>query len=206
MGFARSTMAGGASAGEWLDVISATTVALMVGVIGVAGTLFSALLTQRAADRMKRQELEASSRLRSEERAVQEMRAIWNMRREIYVALNTAARQYVAALKDMTHAMLLSRGEDEARERLDAARAVHLDHHAEAQLIAPGAVLGVAGSVNREMNQTYGIVKRIDGGNPASEESLEVALARLDEHWELLRVMRHKMRVDLGVSHEGDGD
>nr|WP_329172533.1 hypothetical protein [Streptomyces decoyicus] len=84
-----------------MDVGSAT--ALWAAVVGVVGTLLSALLPQRAADRSRQREQERAEQSCERRSEVQELRSC-------DVALNTAARQYLAALTDQLNA--LSRGED----------------------------------------------------------------------------------------------
>lgn len=139
-----------------MDVGSAT--ALSAAVVGVVGTLLSALLTQRAADRSRQHERERAELARERRGEAKELRAC-------YVALNTAARQYLAALTDQVHAL----GRDDTapvRQRLAEARDQHRDVYAEAQLRVPDRVLDLAGDLSRELGTVYGMVRRLDGGMP----------------------------------------
>ncbi|MBG0851833.1 hypothetical protein I2W78_08240 [Streptomyces spinoverrucosus] len=174
-----------------MDVGDAT--AALVAVAGVVGTLLSALLTQRAADRGRRREQERAEQVWERRSEAQELRSC-------YVALNTSARQYLAALTDQLHA--LGRDEDarSVRQRLTEARDHHRDVYAEAQMRMPEHVLGIAGDVSRDLGTVYGMVRRLDDGVPRPGDSPPAAQRRIDALWDRLREMRRQMRADLGES------
>ncbi|MGP3977284.1 hypothetical protein ACTWQF_25400 [Streptomyces sp. 8N114] len=174
--------------------------ALAVAVVGVLGTLLSGLLTQRASDRAKRYELEHADRQRMEDLAAERRQTGMEQRRTSYVALNKAARQYLTALTDHLHVLLRDEEREESRGQLDEARATHRDCYAEAQLVVPDPVLGMAGTVSKALNTTYGMIKRLDNGVPRPEDSLDAVQHRIDDLWGLLRHMRHEMRTSLGVA------
>ncbi|MFB7631054.1 hypothetical protein ACFC0M_08900 [Streptomyces sp. NPDC056149] len=163
----------------------------VVAAVGVVGTLLSALLTQRAAERSRRREQERAERARARET---------EERRACYVALNTATRQYLAALTDQFHA--LSRTEDPrvARQRLTEARDLHRDVYAEAQMRLPDPVLALAGEVTHALGTLYGRLRRLDEGNPRPGDSLDTVRGEVDALWERLRDLRRGMRADLGAS------
>ncbi|MEU8031213.1 hypothetical protein AB0C13_21660 [Streptomyces sp. NPDC049099] len=165
----------------------------VVAVVGVVGTLLSALLTQRAAERSRQRERERAERARARAREDEE-------RRTCYVALNTASRQYLAALTDQLHA--LSRTEDPraVRQRLTEARDLHRDVYAEAQMRLPDPVLVLAGEVTHALGTLYGRLRRLDDGVPRPGDSLGAAQGEIDALWERLRELRRGMRADLGAS------
>lgn len=181
-----------------MDMDTSSASALAVAVVGVIGTLVSALLTQRAAASSRHRELVHVERLRVRRSDNEALRAG-------YVALNMAARQYLAALTDQVHALRRAADTDAVRRRLAEARDLHRDVHAEAQMRVPDAILDVASEVNHALNAVYGILKRLDGGTPRPGDSLDAAQAGIDELWERLRVLRRDMRVDLGVSRSDSG-
>ncbi|MEU1378519.1 hypothetical protein [Streptomyces albidoflavus] len=166
-----------------MDVGSVTAVS--VAVVGVVGTLLSALLTQRA---------ELARERRGELLDV----------RSCYVALNTATRQYLAALTDQVHALRRD-GSGPVRQRLTDARDQHRDVYAEAQLRVPDPVLDLAGQLSRELGAVYGMVKRLDAGAPREGDSVTGAQERIDVLWHLLREMRRRMRAELGVPATAGG-
>ncbi|MFF5531855.1 hypothetical protein ACFY71_05185 [Streptomyces cinerochromogenes] len=172
-----------------MDVGDAT--APLVAVVGVVGTLLSALLTQRAADRSRRREQERAEEARERRRHAQELRAC-------YVSLNTSARQYLAALTDQVHAL----GRDEevrtVRQRLTEARDQYRDVYAEAQLRMPDRVLDLAGGLSHDLGMVYGMVRRLDDGAPRAGDSPDAVRESIDELWGRLRRMRREMRSELG--------
>ncbi|MFI8962617.1 hypothetical protein ACIGO8_10905 [Streptomyces sp. NPDC053493] len=169
-----------------------------VAVIGVAGTLLSAVLTQRAADRGRRRELDRADR----RRAARDDEAA---RRSTYVALNMSARHYLAALTDLVHAIRRADGSEGVRRRLEEARDLHRDVHAEAQMRVPDGILDRAGEVNRALNGLYGMVRRLDEGTPRTGDTPDTAQRRIDELWAELRLLRGEMRDELGVSGSDSG-
>ena len=166
--------------------------ALAAAVVGCAGTLLSALPTQRAADHSRQREQERAELARQRHSDIRELRVC-------YVGLNTAARQYLAALTDQVHA--LSRGDDMSvvRQRLTEARDQHRDVYAEAQLRLPQQVLDLAGEVSRELGTVYGMVRRLDDGLAYEGDSVAVVQERIDLLWHRLREVRREIRVELGV-------
>ncbi|MGW1181445.1 hypothetical protein ACWD7Y_17610 [Streptomyces drozdowiczii] len=166
--------------------------ALAAAVVGGAGTLLSALLTQRAADHSRQREQERAELARQRHSDIGELRAC-------YVGLNTAARQYLAALTDQVHA--LSRGDDmnAVRQRLTEARDLHRDVYAEAQLRVPDQVLDLASEMSHELGSVYGMARRIDDGLAYEEDSVEAVQERIDVLWRRLREVRREMRTELGV-------
>lgn len=181
--------------GGRVDVGSVTAVS--VAVVGVVGTLLSALLTQRAADRSRQRERERAEVARERRGELLEVRTC-------YVALNTATRQYLAALTDQVHALRRD-GSGPVRQRLTDARDQHRDVYAEAQLRVPDPVLDLAGELSRELGTVYGMVRRLDAGTPREGDSATSAQERIDALWRLLREMRRRMRAELGVPATAGG-
>ncbi|MCF3106515.1 hypothetical protein IPZ58_33855 [Streptomyces roseoverticillatus] len=168
---------------------------MVIAVVGVAGTLGAALLTQRGSERAKRREIELV-------RAHEDARENRSLRRTCYVELNRDARQFTTALNHHLHLMRERGVEDADRTALDAAKSAHRDRYSEAQMIAPDAVLDRAGIVNQALNRVYGQVKRLERGEPGPGETMESASRAQYEVWETIRAMRTAMRRDVGVSPE----
>ncbi|MFF9807788.1 hypothetical protein ACF1G5_22140 [Streptomyces coeruleorubidus] len=167
--------------------------AVMIAVAGMAGTLGGALLTQRAAERAKRREIEL---VRDQE----ESRENLLLRRTCYAELNRDARQFTTALNHHLHAVRQGDVEEADRDALDEAKRNHRDRYSAAQMIAPDEVLARAGAVNQALNKVYGQVKRLERGEPEPGETAAAAAQAQAEIWDLLRAMRATMRRDLGVS------
>ncbi|WP_030688214.1 hypothetical protein [Streptomyces globisporus] len=185
--------------------------ALLIAVVGVAGTLGAALLTQNRADRTKRMELQAAAEQRREERAhaEEQLRAelerqarheSLERRRACYITLNTAARQYLTSMTNHLHA--LRRGEDAVAslENLEVARAAYRDSYAESQMIVPDPVSRVSSAAKTRLNGAYGKLKGY--AEEPSTYAGELAAMEGELHqdvWPYLGAMKKAMRTDLGI-------
>ncbi|MFD8641862.1 hypothetical protein ACFV14_16355 [Streptomyces zaomyceticus] len=191
--------------------MGASWTALLIAVVGVAGTLGAALVTQVRADRTKRMELLAAAEQRREERGHAEQllraeqsrqgrRESLERRRTCYIALNTAAQQYVTEMTNHLHAV--RRGEDTASslESLETARLTYRDSYAESQMIVPDTVSRAAGAAKRRLNDAYGELRRYAAEPSLYAAELESAEAGLhQEVWPYIGAMKKAMRADLGI-------
>ncbi|MFF3264885.1 hypothetical protein ACFYWO_37710 [Streptomyces sp. NPDC002932] len=172
--------------------------ALLVAVVGVVGTLMSALLTQRAADRSRQRELARAGEMRDR---LAQAQGLWSC----YVALNTSGRHYLAALTDQLRALGREAELPSVRQRLTTARDQHREVYAEAQMRLSDRVLDHAGAVSHGLGAVYGMVRRLDDGLPRPGDSTEAAHEGIEALWVRLREMRREMRADLGVSRSDSG-
>ncbi|WP_328928960.1 hypothetical protein OG429_33285 [Streptomyces sp. NBC_00190] len=172
--------------------------AQLTAVAGVVGTLMSALLTQRAADRSRQREQERAEELWDQRTSAQELWAC-------YVALNTSSRHYLAALTDQLHALGHDAEVPHARQRLTGARDHHREVYAEAQIRLPERVLDHAAAVSHGLGAVYGMVRRLDDGARRPGDSPAAAQAAIVSLWARLREMRREMRADLGASRSDSG-
>ncbi|CAM5547423.1 hypothetical protein GCM10010222_26560 [Streptomyces tanashiensis] len=194
--------------------MGASWTALLIAVVGVAGTLGAALLTQNRADRTKRMELQAAAEQRREERGhAEELRRAelerhresesLERRRACYITLNTAARQYVTAMTNHIHA--LRRGEDAAAslEHLEERRAAYRDTYAEAQMIVPNAVARASGDAKDHLNDAYGKLRKYAADPSGYADELSAMGRELHEDvWPYVVAMKVAMRIDLGVDDD----
>ncbi|MEU5537140.1 hypothetical protein [Streptomyces sp. NPDC020362] len=173
------------------------------------GTLTATVITQSRADRMKRLELrtmvdqQAAERAHAEsrhrvEQAENERRDASQRKRACYIALNTAARQYLSAQDAMLHALRAGAGKDDAVAELEVVRRDYRACYAEAQMTLPLPVLVRARPIDRSLNRTFGHLKRraLYG---AARLTLEEVGVLLDENWVCLEELLHIMRDDLGI-------
>ncbi|MDT0318964.1 hypothetical protein [Streptomyces millisiae] len=180
--------------------MNGTVESLLVTGMAVLGTLISAVLTQRQANRSITQELNRLDQWRTADREEQAKHDALLVHRAGYTALNTAARRYLAALTNQLHALRLGTGLDTTTAELHRARAAHADSYAEIQLIAPTPVLAAARTVNHRLNHTYGILMRLTNGTPGPDDSPDAAQARITELWSAgLPELRERMRLDLDL-------
>ncbi|MEV6978094.1 hypothetical protein [Kitasatospora sp. NPDC093806] len=183
-----------------MDASSLT--ALLVAVVGVAGTLASALLTQRRGDTVRRDERELAERRRREERDEQRAALELAERRAGYTAFNIAARQYLSALNYYAHALRrdLPGGAAAELAAVDAVRNDYLQRYAEAQMAVPDQVLAEVSHTNRVLGALYGTLVRIGHGTPDPGEDLTTTATAVESAWSHLATLRTTMRADLGIS------
>ncbi|GAA1883814.1 hypothetical protein [Streptantibioticus ferralitis] len=172
--------------------------AVLIAVVGVAGTLGGALLTQRGAERAKRRELEMT-------RALQEVRDNRELRRGCYTQLHRDARQFATALSRHLYIMRDRPAGDEDVRALEESKDTHRDRWSEALMIAPDAVIVPAHELNEALTRVYGQVKRLEQGNPRPGETPQSAFEAQQALWSLIGTMRDAMRRDLGVAEEPGG-
>ena len=171
--------------------------ALVVAVVGVAGTLFAALLTQRSYANAKQLELKEQHEQREDEKR----RANVKERRECYIALNSAARVYRRAMKDTLYR------HDTPSTDLEGARREFELRMSEEQLTAHAAVLAVAHSVSGSLADAFGRIMKYEaklaGADEIHPDERQTLVDELDGPVaDGLRQLRKVMREDLGVTDE----
>ncbi|MGW5609439.1 hypothetical protein ACWEWI_25710 [Streptomyces sp. NPDC003753] len=183
-------------------------VSLVVAVVGVCGTLASALLTQHASQRAKLQELEHTERVRlAEQEAEREQRRADELR-ACYVKLNAQDRHYRDAM--LAYAYALKGGSPAEAEAETAevtmARRAQRDARAEAQMVVSDTVLSAEGEVNYALTQAYRRLKEAESAPDATArvEALDEAIALLNRVIPMLGRVRVLMRTELGVTNRSE--
>jgi Flp pilus assembly protein TadB len=180
--------------------MSTEVLALVVAIVGVLGTLASALLTQTLSLRSKRLEIDEQRQLRIEERDEEQKRTEFKDRRDSCIALNMAARNFRQALKNC-----LFEGVDKRGVELEEARQAFTSRYGEAQMILSDTVLKVASTASGRLAEAYGKVKASQqpGVPPLGASEREKVENFLDhEVGPVLRQLRQVMRSDLGVTDQ----
>ncbi|GGV65506.1 hypothetical protein GCM10010294_18090 [Streptomyces griseoloalbus] len=168
--------------------MTAAITAMITAVVGVLGTLFAPVLSQRL-----------TARQRAEEALMSERRARFEERRGAYTAMNRASRQFHTLLKDALHRLRDGVYTEHDRDQLEEARLDYRDRYAEAQMIVPERILDASRAVNEVLARTDAVVKRLDRQRAREGESADHALLGLKEAESRLSAMRRLMREDLGV-------
>lgn len=191
---------------------------LAIALIGMAGTLFAPLLTQRLVGRVQSEQFERQERIAESqwrrERAVAELDA----RRACYVAAMAGYRRYrielmnflwlvhkadatsEGAVEGVTEGAAESRAE--GRAGLEAARqAMHLAF-AEAQLVGSEAVVAELDATTERLARVFYRILRLEEGDPEPDGSFELVkadLLGLGERWREMRaVLRADLETDVG--------
>ncbi|TPQ19329.1 hypothetical protein [Streptomyces sporangiiformans] len=168
--------------------MTAAVTAMITAVVGVLGTLFAPVLSQRLTARQRAEDAESAER-----------RQRFEERRTAYTAMNRSSRQFHTLLKDALHRIRDGVYTGQDRDQLEEARRDYRDRYAEAQMIVPERILEASRAVNHVLAGTDAVVKRLDRGMAREGESPERALVDLKEAEPALSAMRRLMREDLGV-------
>lgn len=182
--------------------MSSAIFSLIIAVVGVSGTLASAVLTQRSSLRARREELAHTERVRRAEQEDADEKRRTERLRDCYVRLNANDRNYRDALLAYAYALKAgSPGEAESAEVATARRAQR-DARAEAQMVVSDQVLDAEGEVNRQLTRAYSSLKRIEREDDASVRAnqLDEAIERLDRIISMMSRVRVLMRRELGIT------
>ena len=169
--------------------MTAAVTAMITAVVGVLGTLFAPVLSQRL-----------TARQRAEDAQVAERRRLFEERRDAYTAMNRSSRRFHELLKDALHRIRDGVYTELERDQLEEARREYRDRYAEAQMVVPERVLDASRAVNAVLADIDAVVKRLDRGLARDGESAERAMLDLTEVVPRLSAMRQLMRADLGVT------
>ncbi|WP_406455352.1 hypothetical protein OH768_19600 [Streptomyces sp. NBC_01622] len=169
--------------------MTAAVTAMITAVVGVLGTLFAPVLSQRL-----------TARQRAEDAQVAERRRLFEERRDAYTAMNRSSRHFHTLLKDALHRIRDGVYTERERDQLEEARREHRDRYAEAQMVVPERVLDASRAVNEVLVAADAAVKRLDRGLTRDGENAEQVMLDLKEAEPRLTAMRRLMRADLGVT------
>ncbi|MET7290589.1 hypothetical protein ABZS79_00245 [Streptomyces griseoloalbus] len=176
-------------------------VALVAAVIGGGVSLASVFLTQRGAERGWVRDHERIERHRREDQVRQWDSRLLEERRAAYSRLHATARAARDALAACMHDLRRAGALEEVRRvELEERWSAYVVQHAESHMIVSDAVLPLLGAANGSLRQIYGLVKRLDTGQPRQDESVGVLSRRMDDLWERLTDLRDEMRRDLGIT------
>jgi hypothetical protein len=181
--------------------MSSAIVPLVIAVVGVCGTLASAIFTQRLSQRARLEELGHAERLRIAGEEAAEKKSKTDQLRGCYVQLNANDRNYRDAMLAYAYALKAGSPARAEAEEMTAARRAQRNARAEAQMIVSEEVLDSEGRVNLQLTVAYGRLQRTARERDASarEQHLDEIIKLLDEINPLLSRARVVMRLDLGV-------
>jgi hypothetical protein len=181
--------------------MSSAIVSLVIAVVGVCGTLASAIFTQRLSQKARLEELGRTEHRRLADKEDAEKKSKVDQLRSCYVQLNANDRNYRDAMLAYAYALKAGSPANAEAEELTAARRAQRNARAEAQMIVSEEVLESEGRVNFQLTVAYGRLQRTQRESDASvrELHLEEIVKLLDEIMPLLSRARVVMRMDLGV-------
>jgi hypothetical protein len=181
--------------------MSSAIVPLVIAVVGVCGTLASAIFTQRLSQKARLEELGRAERLRIADQEAAEKKSKTDQLRSCYVQLNANDRNYRDAMLAYAYALKAGSPARAEIEEMTTARRAQRNARAEAQMIVSEEVLDSEGRVNLQLTVAYGRLQRIARERDASARGLllDEIIKLLDEINPLLSRARVVMRMDLGV-------
>ncbi|WP_216902221.1 hypothetical protein [Nocardia alni] len=181
--------------------MSSAVLSLVVAVVGVCGTLASAIFTQLLSQRAKFEELKhTESRSLAEHEAAEKQRRMDQLRSS-YVQLNANDRNYRDAMLAYAYALKAGATAEAEAAEVATARRAQRDARAEAQMVVSTDVLDEEGPVNAQLTVAYGHLRHIQRENDPSirEHRLHETIEILDEIIPMLSRVRVIMRKELGV-------
>lgn len=169
---------------------------LLVAVTGVGGTIGASWLGQRELRQQAREQMQRELRTQSE----QHSERVWREQRQLYVALNSALRDYRLALLYAARSAAL--GEPISEEQwsdVERARSASGTQYARAQMMLPLRLLQVATETTRCLAVGYQLLTRVDlAGNKKHTAQTALDWVR-DTVTEVSGLLRTALREDLGV-------
>ncbi|MFD5876577.1 hypothetical protein [Streptomyces sp. NPDC060322] len=181
--------------------MSTGVIALLVAVVGVAGTLLAPITTAWVSSRSRRQEFELQERSDRAKRHIDAAETYLERRREIYVALNSGARRYRFRILEDLYALRSGTGPDPATE---AARIEFQDTYAQAQMLVPDDVLRACQTVRVALAEARKLLEALDGDSARDQQKWQEAHTFLLQMWDAIGEMQLAMRRDLGITAPTD--
>lgn len=179
-------------------------VALAVAAFGVLGTMAAPIVSALTAGRIKNRELQLQEDIEHRRRAVDAQRTGLVELRDCYIRLNTSARVYQNLM--LSHTFEIERANTDtlptSNTNLVDARMTYRRCYAESQMVVSDAVLEASRIVNGLLADVYGMLRRVEEGQPGLSEDLSVIRRLIEDIGTPLYEMRKKMRDDLGVSSQ----
>ncbi|MEU9060708.1 hypothetical protein AB0D13_18115 [Streptomyces sp. NPDC048430] len=177
--------------------MSTGVIALLVAVVGVAGTLLAPITTAWVSSRSRRQEFELQQGSDRAKRHIDDAQAYLERRRDTYVALNSGARRYRFLMMEDLYAVRRGADPDPATE---LARVEFQDTYAQAQMLVPDAVLQPCQTVRVALAEARKLMESLTEDVTHDQQKWQETHAFLITMWEPLGAMQLAMRQDLGIS------
>ncbi|MFE4215623.1 hypothetical protein [Streptomyces sp. NPDC056844] len=177
--------------------MSTGVIALLVAVVGVAGTLLAPVTTAWVSSRSRRQEFELQQHSDRAQRLADDAKADLERRRDIYVALNSGARRYRFLMMEDLYTLRSGSGTAPATE---VARVEFQDTYAQAQMLVPDDVLQSCQEVRVALAEARKLMDSLAGGGGHDRQKWQEAHTFLIRMWDAITAMQLAMRQDLGIS------
>lgn len=175
------------------------TTALVVAIVGVAGTLLAPIFTQRLIAQVQRKQFEQEQRAAHATWLREQDQEELAYRRSRYVATISATHHYRNQIMNLLWHLHRGGAIGSALDKLESAREAHHAAVAEAQMVASPAVLTEMDFLATALGEGYRKTKSLHEGDPDPSGSFEEILDDLLQLWGPWRQMRSAMRRDLVI-------
>jgi hypothetical protein len=179
--------------------MDANTIALIVAIVGVIGTLTASIISQVLSARSRRQELEVQRLQRDDEYEREQQQNVLANKRNCYITLISAARRYRLELMSYLYATNRRSINKDAADSLDEARLAFNVSISETQLTGTKSVLEALEPIRRGLAESYGAIRDLEQEAPESDESFDEIRTSLSKLWDEWPRLHAAMRKDLGV-------
>ena len=179
--------------------MDSSTVALVIAVVGVLGTLAGTIVSQVLSARARRADFDMQRSQRREDYIHERQKADLANKRSCYIAMMASSRRYRVELMNYLYMVKQKTINSDARNDLENARRAYLDSIAEVQIVATLKVLSTIDPVGSGLSKAYHAIKQLQSGEPEPDGSFEEIDRFLKELWDQWRYMREAMRQDLGI-------
>jgi hypothetical protein len=180
--------------------VSGGTTALVVAIVGVFGTLFAPIVSQRLTAQARRDDFERERTQRNDEYAREQQQARASSKRNCYLSLSQSAGRYHSELMNYLYKINLKTHDEDARTTLDEARFRFNASQHEIRLTGTLKVVERSDTFSEEIAGLFAATMRLAQGNPEPDDSFEKLRARIFTMWrQVWPPLLIAMREDLGV-------
>ncbi|WP_371665035.1 hypothetical protein OG306_00635 [Streptomyces sp. NBC_01241] len=175
----------------------AEMVAVLVAVVGVAGTLLAPITTAWVSARTRLQEFTLQQRAAEITRQDEERRTEIERRRTTYIAVNSSTRLWRIRLMEDLRAL---RAGEIAGGHAEEARIAFQNDYAQAQMLVPDPVLHACTQVRATLADARKRMLSLAAGDTEYGDTWEVLYEYVLGTWDLITEMQTAMRRDLGIT------
>jgi hypothetical protein len=179
--------------------MDATTTALIIAIVGVAGTLSASVISQILSARVTREELALQRSHRQEDYDRERLEAVLTQKRDCYISITSSSRRYRVELMNYLFAIKRGPTDSETNGRLEDARIAFSVSFAEAQLTGSLPVLEAITSLRNGLRDGYRAIRELESEPSRPDGSFTEVQKFLLELWDTWPPLHAAMRTDLGV-------
>ena len=180
--------------------MSSNISSLVVAIVGVFGTLFAPIVSQRLTAQARREEFERDRDHQSDIYSREQQQARFLEKRNCYLSLSMSAGRYRSELMRYLHKVHNKTLDENARPTLEETRVRFLASVYETRLTGRLKVVERLDMLREEIAKTYAGTMNLAEGNPGPNGSFEEIRASIFAVWEQTwPPLLTAMREDLGI-------